>query len=137
MEGESGMRRDDLQRILLVRPGLVALPRRNPMRHDGALLVVRHILAQTLGGELDLAGVGAQLIVAVGAAAGIAGVGGVVRAALGKPAQSGSLLVVFGLGRWDDVIALALELLPRKGLGQVRRLIEEPRPVVLAVALGE
>jgi hypothetical protein len=104
------------------------------MRHDRPFLIVRHVLAQAFGGELDLAGIGAQILRPVGAAPGVAGVRGVDGSAFGKPAQAGGRLVVIGNG--DDVVAFFVEFLPGNLLGDVGGLEEEFRPVVLGVALG-
>src|ERR1035441_6321527 len=115
MEGESGMRRDDLQRVLLISFALISFPGGNVMGAYGALRVFRHVLGQAFAGKFKFAGVGSSLVRLRGTTLRITRVGSIGRPAFGKPAESRCGLVV--VRNRHQIVALLVKVLPGDTLG--------------------
>src|ERR1019366_7719320 len=117
MEGESGMRRDDLQRVLLISFALISFPRCDVMGNYGALRFFRHVLAQAFAGKFEFAGVGSQFVRLSGTKLRITRVGSIGRPAFGKPAESRGGFVV--VRNRHQIVALLVKFLPGDTLGYV------------------
>src|SRR5690606_6321924 len=84
--------------------------------------------------KFDLAAVGSEFVSLVGETLRVARIGRVAGPAFGIPSQRRRRAIIFG--NVDDIISLALELLPGNTLRQVGDFEEFARPIDLGISFS-